>query len=183
MTDTTNASENSLDRIFKCSTKAELKSECKTLRITRHDLFNAIMFAKQEETLLEHQSVFRTIHPMHLALTDKDLASFADAGVGSHTPATAKVARKIMATFQERRMLSLHLFWWRDNLEWWLLYFSQKDVSGYDPHWNQGPHVHLVTKLTHNAANPIDLLEEAQSAAKPNLPSGIHVRYDNGQDD
>ena len=177
MSRTNDQHENGFILLFNCDSSAKLKAMCKTSVLMQSDFADAIIYGKTAGTPYECASVFRRIHPDHLTLTDEDNAALAATPVGPHSLGSKKVFNKIMATFSERKIIASHMFWIPNTDLWWIIYFSQRDVSFEDSHWDKGAHLHILSSLTHAKLDPHAVMAGARDDPKPNLPSGLHVRY------
>jgi hypothetical protein len=97
--------------IFTIHKLRDLKKHCRDSTVNQSDLADFIMWCRSSANApFLHAAHHRHFVPEHLTLSDSDLAALAAKGVGRFTPAAQKTANKIYATFEERRMLSGHLF-------------------------------------------------------------------------
>jgi hypothetical protein len=102
----------SLFAIFTINKLRDLKKHCRDSTVSQSDLADFIMWCRSSaEAPFLHSFHHRHFVPEHLTLSDADLAALAANGVGRFMPAAQKTANKVYATFEERRMLSGHLFW------------------------------------------------------------------------
>lgn len=101
-----------------------------------------------------HTAHHRQFIPDHLTLSQNDLSAIVTNGVGRFGQEAQKAVNKIEATFEERRMLSGHLF---QNLNGWhFFYFDNRDMSRRRNHWEGGPHIHVINHLMPNrSANSV----------------------------
>jgi hypothetical protein len=133
--------------IFTIKKKSELKKHCRSITILQGDLASLIMTAMAGALPWEHRAHHRDFQPEHLHPTDEDLAAFAANGVGTLKPRAKKMANKIAAMFEERRLLSGHIFFSPDQSQWHLFYFDQRDFAERHNHWEGGSHIHLINHL------------------------------------
>jgi hypothetical protein len=87
-----------------------------------------------------------------------------------------KAANKIYATFEERRMLSGHLFW--NERAWHFFYFDNHDQAKNRNHWAGGPHIHLLNHLWPNRSG--DSVWEEFCSGNPTIKGALHIRFERG---
>jgi len=134
--------------IFTINKLRDLKKHCRAATISEGELANFIMWCRSSGAPFLHTAQHRHFTPEHLTLSDADLAALAANGVGKFKPDAQKAANKVNATFDERRLLSGHLFW--NAQTWHFFYFDNHDRNIYKPHWVGGPHIHLINHLWPN---------------------------------
>ena len=81
----------------------------------------------------------------------------------------------MLQLFEERRLLTGHIFYTSDLSDWNFFYFDNRDREEVDNHWQHGPHIHFVNVLWPNL-EPQKLWDAF--CASGELPGGaLHVRY------
>jgi hypothetical protein len=172
-------SENSLDdlvTIFSIDRKQELKRHCRTAIITQTDFANLIMTCMIGGAPLAHQRHHREYIPNHLQLSENDLGTLT--ATGQFKARAQKTMRKVSAIFDERRLLTGHIFLSPDQSRWHLFYFDQRDFSERNNHWDGGAHIHLINWLWSGRT--------AQSTWKefcdgnPKMKGALHIRFVQG---
>ena len=96
-------------------------------------------------------------------------------GVGPLGWEAKRFVNKIAATFEERRLLSGHLFFTDDLSNWHLLYFDQRDRSGHKNHWGGGSHVHLINHLWPNWT--AQTVWDAFCTGNPRMAGAYHLGF------
>jgi hypothetical protein len=158
-------------KIFAVQKLRELKKHCREASIRRRDLANMILWCKAGGPYI-HAAHHRRYTPDHLGLTEADLSAIASNGVGRFNPRAQKAANKVFATFEERRMLSGHLF---QNLdEWHFFYFDNRDMSRRHNHWEGGPHIHVINHLMPNRSAQSVWSEFCEG--NPIMKGALHLR-------
>ncbi len=167
------SSTNSVVTLFGFTRLRELKKHCASASLTRSDLANYILWCKTPRSPFLHFPCHRSFTPGHLHLSDTDLAALASNGVGKMKPSAQKAANKIYATFEERRMLSGHLF--QGVWQWHFIYFDNRDTDRHKNHWKGGPHLHLINWLMPNRT-PEDVWKQFRTGT-PNMKGALHLRF------
>jgi hypothetical protein len=85
----------------------------------------------------------RRKHFDHVPDARKPMPGELDAVFGDDDEARRSAIGKISAIFEERKLVSAHLF--EKDRQWHIFYFSQRDYRGL--HGAMGPHVHYVSHL------------------------------------
>jgi hypothetical protein len=156
--------------------KRALKQHCRRVIVLQSDLASLILTAKSGQLPWQHLSHHRNFIPEHLSLTQKDLAALASNEVGRFKPAAQKAANKINAMFDDRRLLSGHMFFKLDLSNWHFFYFDQRDFAPRKNHWKEGPHIHFINRLW-----PIrtaqSVWEEFCSSPSPLIRGALHIRF------
>jgi hypothetical protein len=158
--------------IFTIDTLRDLKKHCRGSIISESELANFIMWCQSADAPLLHAAHHRHFVPEHLNLSDSDLAALAGNGIGRFNPAAQKAANKVQATFDERRLLSGHLFW--NAQTWHFFYFDNHDRDRYRNHWVGGPHIHLINHLWPNQS--ADAVWERFCNGNPIMRGALHIR-------
>ena len=160
--------------IFTISTLRDLKKHCRTATISEAELANFIIWCQDAAagSPFLHTAHHRHFIPEHLGLSDSDLAALATNGVGKFKPAAQKAANKVAATFDERRLLSGHLFW--NEQAWHFFYYDNRDRDEYKNHWIGGPHIHLINHLWPNRT--AETVWEQFCNGNPNMKGALHIR-------
>jgi hypothetical protein len=131
--------------------KRDLQKHCRSITILKSDFSSLILAGMTGALPWSHRVQHHEFIPDHLELTDEDLGAFAASGVGRMKPRAQKTANKIAAIFDERRLLSGHLFFNADHSNWHLFYFDQRDFADRSNHWKHGgSHIHLINWLWPN---------------------------------
>ncbi|MGM4958206.1 hypothetical protein ACT4MK_19300 [Bradyrhizobium barranii] len=163
----------SLLSIFSIKKLRDLKKHCRSSIVSRSDLADFIMWCRSSpDAPFLHVAHHRHFTPEHLTLSDSDLAALAENGVGRFGPAAQKTANKVFATFEERRMLSGHLFW--DERTWHFFYFDNHDQAEHRNHWAGGPHIHLINHLWPNRS--ADSVWTEFREGNPTMKGAVHIR-------
>jgi hypothetical protein len=123
----------------------------------------------------QHQRHHRDFMPEHLALSPDDLGAFAANGVGLLKPRAKKTANKFAAIFEERRLLSGHIFYTPDHSEWHLFYFDQRDFAERHNHWEGGSHIHLINHLW--PGRTAEGVWEEFRTGNPQMGGALHIRF------
>jgi len=95
--------------LFGFKKKHELTQHCRQVFL-QTDLTRLIQAAKSGQLPWQYLSHHRNLVPEQLSLTEKDLAAIATSGVGHLQPAAQKAVNKIDTIFNQRRLLSGHMF-------------------------------------------------------------------------
>jgi hypothetical protein len=156
--------------------KQELKQHCRSVTIMQRDFADLILTAKTGQLPWMHRAHHRNYTPEHLTLTEKDLSALAANGVGRFKPAAQKPANKVFAMFDDRRLLSGHMFFNDDLSDWHFFYFDQRDFDRHKNHWHGGPHIHCINKLWPNRTAQ-SVWTEFCSSASPQMRNALHIRY------
>ena len=93
---------------------------------------------------------------------------------GRLKPAAQKMVNKVFATFNERRMLSGHLFW--DTRAWHFFYFDNHDQDTHRNHWAGGPHIHLTNHLWPNRS--ATAVWDEFRKGNPVMKGALHIRFE-----
>ena len=107
-------------KIFTIKKKGELKKHCRSITISKTDFANLIWASELGELPWLHRAHHRDFQPDHLQLTGKDRAAIASNALGPAKPAARKALNKISTMFDERRLLSGHIFFTPAHEEWHL---------------------------------------------------------------
>jgi hypothetical protein len=162
--------------IFAFKKKSDLKRHCRSITILQADLASLIYASIAGQTPWSHRAHHREFRPEHLELGDGDLRALVTNGVGEMQPPARKAMNKISAIFDERRLLSGHIFFSPDQTEWHLFYFDQRDFAERDNHWRGGSHIHLINHLWSSRT-----ARDAWSqfcTGNPQLSGALHVRFE-----
>lgn len=160
-----------LDLIF-CSTRSEFEKLCATITLTNRELAQVILAAKVGNSPVNHRKVDRKLLPDHMEILERDTAS-EDLKAGN----PRKLMSKISPIFDHPRHLTAHFLWIDDGATWWAVVFNYLDLSQHRRTWVGGPHVHMLSYLTHPRSSPNDFVEEILLAEKPRLPHPVHIRF------
>jgi hypothetical protein len=167
----------SLLAIFTINKLRDLKKHCRDATVYQRDLADFIWWCRSSpDAPFLHSSHHRQFVPEHLTLSDADLAALATNGVGRFKPAAQKAANKVYATFDERRMLSGHLFW--NERSWHFFYFDNRDRASHRNHWTGGPHIHLINHLWQDRSS--DTVWEEFRKGNPMMKGALHIRLERG---
>lgn len=166
---------NSVIDLFSITTLRDLKRHCSKAVVKKTDLAEFIMALSTNSNLrLQHFRYHQTFVPDHLHLTATDMSALATNGVGKMSLAAQKTANKIHATFEERRMLSGHMFLGLGH--WHFLYFDNRDVEDRGNHWIAGSHIHLISWLT-TKRECAEIWQEF-TEGNPRMKGALHIRFD-----
>ncbi len=164
-----------LNQLLTLSTKKELEVFARDAVIHSDDFVWFIMSCDLGDQPWRHRIGVQDSVPEHLFLNERDNAALSDATVGPHTKGTQKAANKMLQLFEERRLLTGHIFYTSDLSDWNFFYFDNRDREEVDNHWQHGPHIHFVNVLWPNL-EPQKLWDAF--CASGELPGGaLHVRY------
>src|SRR5262249_14535351 len=86
-----------------------------------------------------------------------------------------KTANKISAIFDDRRLLSGHIFFTPDKSEWHFFYFDQRDFAERGNHWQGGSHIHLINYLWPDRT--ADATWKEFCIGNPQMRGALHVRF------
>jgi hypothetical protein len=164
-----------LIRLFSITKKSELEKYARDLVVTRDELFRMIVAAGKAG--YHHQPAFQEIQPDDIQPTKEEIDSFRK-GPSSDERAELriKMMRKMRQMFKVRKIVAFHLF--VSPTRWHLISFTQHDATETkENHWKAGPHIHFVNDLWPN------LTIVAACKGFPERPNGLHIRFDNGDND
>lgn len=165
--------------IFNIDRKKQLKKHCRSLVIFPEDLADLIFTcATGAMPSYEHQRHHREFQPEHLHLQDEDLRALVANGVGPMQPRARKTVRKVEALFEERRLLSGHIFFTPDLARWRLFYFDQRDFFEHGNHWQSGAHIHLINHLL--SGRTAQQVWDQFRTGNPKMGGALHVRFQRG---
>lgn len=162
--------------ILAASKKSDLKVLCRKAVVTKPALSNLILGSMSGVTPWHHRRHHRHFVPDHLIITETDKVALATNGVGPMKPAAQKFANKISAIFDERRLLSGHLFFSDDLSNWHLLYFDQRDMSRHGNHWDGGAHIHIINHLW--PQRTAQGIWEEFCSEHPKMKGALHIRFE-----
>jgi hypothetical protein len=162
--------------IFNIDKKKQLEKHCRSITIFGEDFANLILACATDVLpSYHHWRHHREFQPEHLHLKDDDLRALVANGVGPMQPRARKTVNKVEALFEERRLLSGHIFFTADLARWHLFYFDQRDFSEHKNHWKGGAHIHLINHLW-----PGRSAQEVWTqfcTGNPNMRGAFHVRF------
>lgn len=162
--------------ILSINKKQDLKRYCRTAIITQTDLANFIMACNAGMGPFTHQARHREYIPDHLKLSEVDIGALTAAG---HFKKRAqKTMRKVSAIFDERRLLSGHIFFNPDQSIWHLFYFDQRDFSERNNHWEGGSHIHLINWLWSGRTAQSTWNEFCDG--NPKMNGALHIKFEQG---
>jgi hypothetical protein len=131
-----------------------LERLCASTVLTQEDLGDIIIAAASGKFDLNHRREIRNLLPDDMELHRDDLAKIDPL----NNP--QKLIARLGAIFDHPRKLIAHFFWCDNHVRWWLIVFNYKEMNRWRNGWKEGPHVHMVSYLTHPRASPNDFLEE-----------------------
>lgn len=169
-------SDSSLDdliSILSIDRKQELKRHCRVATITQTDFANLIMTCMAGGIPLSHRRHHRGYIPDHLQLSEHDIGALTP--TGQFKERAQKTMRKVSAIFNERRLLSGHIFLSPDHSRWHLFYFDQRDFSERNNHWDGGSHIHLINWLWPGRTAQSTWREFCDG--NPNMKGALHIRF------
>jgi hypothetical protein len=79
------------------------------------------------------------------------------------------------AIFEERRMLSGHLFFTPDLAQWHLFYFDQRDFAERKNHWEGGSHIHLINHLW--PGRTAQAVWDQFCTGNPQMTNALHIKF------
>jgi hypothetical protein len=156
--------------------KQDVKRLCRTAVIRQSDFADLVMACKTGRMHWNHRAYHRNFTPPHLHPSKDDLAALAGNGVGRFLPPAQKAANKIFAIFEERRMLSGHMFYSDDLSDWSFFYFDQRDLAEHGNHWRGGSHIHFINHLWPGRA--AEAIWKEFCHGNPDMRGAMHVRFD-----
>lgn len=162
---------NSLLPLLDANKLSEFLRLCASTTLSQEDLVDIILCAMSGKFDLNHRREIRNLLPDEMEIRRKDLEKI------DPLEDPAKLMSRVSAIFDHPRKLIAHFFWTDDHMRWWLVLFTYKEMNRWRSGWSEGPHVHMVSHLTHPHASPNDFLEEILWAEKPKLPHRVHIRY------
>jgi hypothetical protein len=158
--------------IFGIGTPRELKRFCRTATINRYELASVIAWCHSDKAVFQHTASHRDFVPQHLQLSEADFAALAVNDIGNLSEAAQKAVNKADAMFDDRRMLSGHMF--QSIHGWHFLYYDNRDRDQDDNHWVGGPHVHLINHvLTKHSSN---VIWRKFCDGNPKMGGALHIR-------
>lgn len=157
--------------LISASSAKEAKRICRALVVTDASLaaliFNAAAFGYRHQ-IIRHEHV-----PEHLELSDEERAAFF--GPQNSPDLAARARRKVFRVFDERRVLTAHLFWNQDG--WHSFTFTYDDAwAGRRGHWSEGPHLHYTSSVLDPRRTAEAVLTELRDPK--GRVHGEHVRFD-----
>ena len=161
--------------IFTIKKKSKLKQHCRSITILQNEFANFILACMAGKIPWLHRRHHRDFVPEHLNLTDDDLGALAASAVGVMKPRAQKTANKISALFEERRLLSGHIFFTPDQTKWHLFYFDQRDFAERDNHWEGGSHIHLINYLWPNLT--ASKVWNQFCEGNPQIRGALHIKF------
>ncbi|MBX3513670.1 MAG: hypothetical protein KF748_01265 [Xanthobacteraceae bacterium] len=161
-----------LEKIFLFDRLADLRKYIDTITISKSEFSDSIIACEARLIPWLHEISHRQFIPDHLHISEKDRDEMSKARVGQPLP---KAFRKIMATFEERRLLVGHLFYHEDPELWHLFYFDQRDTEADRNHWKEGSHLHLINCLTHPRSSAEEVWQDFHDG-NPKMKGALHVR-------
>jgi len=161
--------------IFGIKKKSQLKQHCRSITILQEDLANLIFACMGQGMPWSHRAHHRHFQPEHLHPTSDDLAALSASGLGKMNARAQKTMNKVTALFEERRLLSGHIFFNADLSEWHLFYFDQRDFADRNNHWQGGSHIHLINHLWPGRTAQ-DVWNEF-CTGNPQIRGALHVRF------
>jgi hypothetical protein len=164
-----------LFQLLLASTKSELRKRSRAIVITKAALADLVLGSMGGLTPWNHRRHHREFVPSHLVLTEDDKAAFVANGVGPAVGGARKFINKISAIFDERRLLSGHLFFTSDFSNWHLLYFDQRDTALNGNHWEGGSHIHLINHLWPKWT--AQTIWEEFCTGNPQMKGTLHLRF------
>lgn len=164
-------------KLLSLERKKDIESFCREWTISSEDFANFI-FAGITGALspYQHWRHHVNLEPEHLWPTDEELQALGKNGVGKIEGKALKAVTKISQLFEQRKLISVHVFYPPSKKHWHMFYFNQRDTSGEDNHWDLGPHIHYSHDSFLNAS--LDQVIEQIMQKKPKLPKSIHIKYD-----
>jgi hypothetical protein len=162
---------NSLLPLLDATKLSEFEKLCASTVLTQEDLVDIILCATSGRYDLNHRREIRNLLPDEMELHRDDLEKIDPL----NNP--GKLMARLGAIFDHPRKLIAHFFWCDDHVRWWLIISNYKEMNRYRNGWKEGPHVHIVSYLTHPQASPNDFLEEIMWADKPKIPHKVHIRF------
>lgn len=163
-----------LANLFLLERKAELKTFCKKVEITKKEFSQTVLACEMGLLPWRHHISHRNFVPQHLEPTEEEWESVGPA-LASGDRAVPKALRKIMNQFDERRLLVGHIFYNHDLSRWHLLYFDQRDTSAHGNHWKVGAHVHLINWVLRTGQNANEAWQEFHDG-NPKLRGALHIK-------
>lgn len=157
--------------------KKDIENFCKDLVITSEEFADFIVAGMAGVlTPYLHWRHHVNLEPEHLWPTQEELDALHNNGVGNIEGKGLKAVKKIGQMFEDRKLLSVHVFYHSSKKYWHMFYFNQRDTAAHGNHWDLGPHIHY----THDTFLNVDLDEVIEQilAPKPKLPKSIHIKYD-----
>ena len=163
--------------IFDLEKKSDVEKYCKGITITSEALADCIFSGRIGNLKpYNYQSAFLNITPEHLELNDDDLRAMAGAKIGPVEGEVKTAFNKIGSSFDQRKLLNVHLFYTSAMEHWNMFYFSQRDTTKYNNHWELGPHIHYSSELF--VSSPLDEVWKLINQNKPKVPKSVHIKYD-----
>jgi hypothetical protein len=162
-------------KILLSSKKQELRALCREAVITKAAFANFILGSMSGATPWDHRAHHREFVPPHLNITKEDRTEIVSSASDKTESRVPKFLRKISAIFDERRLLSGHLFFTADLSNWHLLYFDQRDISRNRNHWDGGSHIHLINHLWPKWT--AQTIWNEFCTGNPQMKGALHVRF------
>lgn len=157
--------------------KKEVESFCKDWVISSEKFADFIMAASAGAIQpYLHWRHHVDLEPEHLWPSQEELNALGKNGVGKIEGKALKAITKIEQMFEQRKLISVHVFYHPSKKYWHIFYFNQRDTSKDGNHWDLGPHIHYTHDTFLNV--PLDEVIDKIVAEKPKLPKSIHIQYD-----
>jgi hypothetical protein len=157
--------------IFSAPSKNELEKFCKEIEITDR-AFTALILSAAALGFDHAIGTWEWVPP-HLEWTPEVTRKFQEASGVARLP----ILRKLTNVFTERRLLTTHLFFRLETLEWHLFFSDQRDRPKTGNQWKHGAHWHFVNQLVRPDLSMREIIELLCSEAPPKIRSPIHIRY------
>jgi hypothetical protein len=161
--------------ILSAKKKSELKTLCRRSVVTKPAFANLILASRSDMTPWSHRAEHKQFVPPHLNITEGDKAAVVANGAGPAGRDARRFMNKISAIFEERRLLSGHMFYTEDLSDWHLLYFDQRDTSSRGNHWDEGAHIHLINHLWPNLK--AQHVWDQFCSGNPRMKGAYHIRF------
>jgi len=164
-------------KLFNLDKKAEVKKHCREVTISSEVLADVVFNGRigNLENYI-YQCAFINITPEHLELTEANLKTMVEVKPGPIEGKAKTAFNKIDTSFEQRKLLNVHLFHTPSKEYWNMFYFTQRDTTKYNNHWKHGPHIHYSSDLI--LSTPIDEVWKLINQRKPRLPKSEHIKYD-----
>jgi hypothetical protein len=161
--------------LFTIKKKQKLRQHCRTITITKSDFADLIWRAKLGNLPWSHCAYCRQFVPEHLRLSEKDLAALGSTGVGPLQPEAETAFNKIREMFDDRRLLSGHMFFNANLSDWHFFYFDQRDFAEKGNRWVGGSHIQFINRLW--PKRTAQSVWKEFCSGNPQMRDGLHIRF------
>ena len=161
-------------RLFACETFKKAKTLLDGVVVTGRELMG--LRYNCDRAGLRYRTVVTEHVPESLRRTDEEREAFFSNGPGVFSPKARRFARKVSATFSQRKSVNVHMLD-RPDGSWFCIYGTIADVRGL--HWNGQAHMHYVASTWWKQHTSDQFFASLQQRQWPGVRS-IHMLIERG---